>query len=91
MEFKRITAIAIYSYVDDTNVVELFPNNGEHWKELMKKHSEFKKFDDDLEWVSDDYDKAHRQFLVNDLLVDVEHYDIVNPMTKKKKVTTDEN
>ncbi len=85
---KRYTAVAVYNYNTNSLTTAVVPNSGEHWKELVKKHPEFK--DDSLEWVSDDYDTAYMQFYANDLLVDVEHHDIVNPMTKKKKVENED-
>lgn len=82
----RLTAVAVYSYIDDTNVVEIIPNNGEHWKEVVRQHSEFTKFDDDLAWVSDDPVVAEKQFLANDLIVVRTTYDLPRPLVQNKKV-----
>jgi hypothetical protein len=85
---KRITAVVVYDYGIGTMIVKQIENNGEHWKEIFKKHPEFE--EDTLEWVSDDFDEAYMQFIKNELIVDFEHYDIQNPMTKRSLVQ-DEN
>ena len=81
---KRYSAITVFDYDKDTLEGVVTPNNGVHWKELLKSHPEFK--DDDLDWLSDDYDMALSQLYDNNLKVVITHYDKVNPLTNRRQV-----
>ena len=83
--FKRITAVSIFDEKVYKPWVELVPNNGENWKAILVRSGFFG--DDELEWLSDDYDVAVKQLESNNkLLLTMKNYDKINPQTKRRQV-----
>ena len=81
---KRYTAVVVVS-IDTLDIcTKLIPNNGTHWKKLLNSHPEFKK--EGVEWLSDDYTTALAELKQNGLIIDIHHYDTINPMTKRSKI-----
>lgn len=68
---KFIASVAVYNYRTNILLVETFRTNcSKDWKSILFQHSEFYQ-GGNLDWLNDDYNKAHKQLDSNDIQIDI--------------------